>query len=371
MYVVQLLVVGLGILALVWRMNFVFRLQVLGWVLLNFVIFLRYGQSGQLEFYSNDQRHFVNVVETLVSGNFTREFEWWTSSVRIPFTVPATVFALTGINPALALKLTSLLFLLGTTHLVLGHTRATQRTDAFMIVYLTALGIIGVFFSSLAQRDTSLMYFTTLILVRHFSLAQAIAFGMLILLRPHLAAAIAIGLLCLAISELRRSAKGWSPFRAVLTIAMGSLVGYFLFSLGMYIQVGAAGYFGHSFGIRPVTRIFANYFGLQFLASPESTIELSIVDLLLARTLLSETILIPLLFTILVVVSRQASHQSRWILWSFSIYVGLVTNTDFNSFRQNLPLMPIMGLSALQMLREVQLAKESRELLRLHIGTSN
>ena len=350
MYVVQLLIVGLGILALVWRLNFVFRLQVLGWVLLNFVISLRYGQTGQLEFYSNDQRHFVNVVETLISGSFTTEVEWWVSSVRIPFTIPATVIALTGVNPALALKLTSLIFLLGTTHLVLGYGRTTQRTSTFMIVYLTALGVIGVFFSSLAQRETSLMFFTTLIFVKQIPQAQATGFVMLILLRPHLAVAIAVGSLCLWVSKSLRRDVNWTPFRAALTITSGSLIGYVLFSVGLQLREGIPGYFGHNFGIRPVTRIFANYFGLQFLASPESTIELSIFDLFLARILLSETIIIPLFFTILVVVSRRASHQSQWILWSFSIYVGLVTNTDFNSFRQNLPLMPTMGLGLLQMM---------------------
>jgi len=37
------------------------------------------------------------------------------------------------------------------------------------------------------------------------------------------------------------------------------------------------------------------------------------------------------------------------ITTSFSIYVGLVTNTDFNSFRQNIPFMPVMGLVILAM----------------------
>jgi hypothetical protein len=371
MYVVQLLIVGLGVFALVWRLNFVFRLQVLGWVLLNFIIFLRYGQTGQLEFYSNDQRHFVNVVETLISGSFTTEVEWWASSVRIPFTIPATVIALTGVNPALALKLISLIFLLGTTHLVLSYRGTTQRTSTFMIVYLTALGVIGVFFSSLAQRETSLMFFTTLIFVKQIPQAQATGFGMIILLRPHLAVAIAVGSLCLWVSKSLRRDVNWTPFRAALTITSGSLIGYVLFGVGLQLRDGIPGYFGHNFGIRPVTRIFSNYFGLQFLASPESTIELSIFDLFLARILLSETIIIPLFFTILVVVSRRASHQSQWILWSFSIYVGLVTNTDFNSFRQNLPLMPTMGLGLLQMMSGSQRSKSYSQSLRLRVGTSD
>ena len=31
-------------------------------------------------------------------------------------------------------------------------------------------------------------------------------------------------------------------------------------------------------------------------------------------------------------------------LASLAMYIGLVTNTDFNSFRQNIPFMAVMGI---------------------------
>jgi hypothetical protein len=123
------------------------------------------------------------------------------------------------------------------------------------------------------------------------------------------------------------------------------------------------GYFGHQFGLRPVARIFANFVGLQFLASSSTTIEFSIAQLLMARIPFSETIIIPILFTALTVAGRHITRRSKWILWSFSIYVGLVTNTDFNSFRQNLPFMPIMGLCIVgkfQALRQSKSPSSSR-----------
>jgi hypothetical protein len=128
-------------------------------------------------------------------------------------------------------------------------------------------------------------------------------------------------------------------------------------------ETNATEYFGHSFGVRPVTRILANFIGLQFLASSAASIEFSVAQLLMARIPLSETIVIPTLFTALTVVGRHITRRSKWILWSFSIYVGLVTNTDFNSFRQNLPFMPIMGLCIVgkfQALRQSNAPSSSR-----------
>ena len=351
MYVVQLLIVGLGILALVWRMNFVYRLQVLGWVLLNFVIFLRYGQSGQLEFYSNDQRHFFAVVESFLSGAVSADIDWWISSARIPFTLPAVLLASAGLDTALALKTTSLLFLLGLTQLVLQHARIRSLTGFVTLVFMTGIAFSGTFFSSLAQRETSMMFFTFLVFVGKSPALRGTSLLMLVLLRPHLAVAIGLGWLCTVLVQQSSRRRNWSPGRAATAIASGSVVGYLLFAMGFQFQTGISGVFGHQFGLRPVLRIASNYVGLQFLTAYDTTIEFTLVQLLLGRLLFSETILIPLAFTLLVLTSRDASPVMRWTLWSFAIYVGLVTNTDFNSFRQNVPLMPVMGFCVVNALQ--------------------
>jgi len=60
--------------------------------------------------------------------------------------------------------------------------------------------------------------------------------------------------------------------------------------------------------------------------------------------------LIPSLFTLRILTRPNSlNQQSMLIATSFAIYVGLVTNTDFNSLRQNIPFMPVMGLSILAM----------------------
>ena len=366
-YVVQLLIVGLGILALVWRLNFVYRLQVLGWVLLNFVILLRYGQSGQLEFYSNDQRIFVAVTDALASGMVVHEpLSWWISSARIPFTLPAVLLASAGLDTALALKTTSLLFILGLTQLVLQHARIRSLTGFATLVFMTGIAFSGTFFSSLAQRETSMMFFTFLVFVGKSPALRGTSLLMLVLLRPHLAVAIGLGWLCTVLVQQSSRRRNWSPGRAATAIASGSVVGYLLFAMGFQFQTGISGVFGHQFGLRPVLRIASNYVGLQFLTAYETTIEFTLVQLLLGRLLFSETILIPLAFTLLVLTSRDASPVMRWTMWSFAIYVGLVTNTDFNSFRQNVPLMPVMGfcvVNALQRWRALRVSDDKAKTL--------
>jgi len=47
------------------------------------------------------------------------------------------------------------------------------------------------------------------------------------------------------------------------------------------------------------------------------------------------------------------------VMWSFGIYVGIVANTDFNSFRQNVRFMPAMGLVALLAWQDHQLSRNS------------
>ncbi len=371
MYVVQLLIVGLGILALVWRMNFVYRLQVLGWVLLNFVILLRYGQSGQLEFYSNDQRHFFTVVESFLSGAVSADIDWWISSARIPFTLPAVLLASAGLDTALALKTTSLLFLLGLTQLVLQHARIRSLTGFATLVFMTGIPFSGTFFSSLAQRETSMMFFTFLVFVGKSPALRGTSLLMLVLLRPHLAVAIGFGWLCTLLTQQSSRRRNWSPGRAATAIASGSVIGYLLFTVGFQYQTGTSGVFGHQFGLRPVLRIASNYVGLQFLTAYDTTIEFTLVQLLLGRLLFSETILIPLAFTLLVLTSRDASPVMRWTLWSFAIYVGLVTNTDFNSFRQNVPFMSVMGFCVVNALQRRRALRISDNKARTLVETSD
>lgn len=353
LYVIQLVVIS-AVLFVVFRdEQRVMRLQLLAWLVLTTLIRIRYGLVEQANFYSNDQRYYVSVVEAIVFDGVPLDVDWWLSASRIPYTMPAALLTLTGIAPILALKTVSLIYLLLTTRLLLTKIQGLNLRGSLGAVYIMAVGGIGIFFSSLALRETSMMFFVAVVFTTSSLSSRLMALTMLTLLRPHLATAILIGYLIVFVLR-RNKARNckWSPIHAVYAMVLGPVIGYVLFSLGFQYQTGIANVFGHSFGLRPVARIASNFVGLQFLTSYAESLEFSLSNLLLARLIFSETILIPLLLTTVALSTRRLGQLGQWTLWSFAIYVGLVTNTEFNSFRQNVPLMPIMGFVVFQYVQQ-------------------
>ena len=323
------------------------QLQIIGWMFLVSVIILRFGMFEQQNFYSNDQRYHVRLIEGIFSVGLPLDLDWWLSAGRVPYVLPASVVAAVGIHPLLALKTVSLLALLVVTALVRRLIPATTLSQTLAVTYFTATASIGIFFSALGLRDTSMMLFVLWFFVGSSTVAKLSALLCVVLLRPHLAAALGTGaLVALVYGMLHRKSKH-TPLSNTFSITFAPFLGYHIYSLGLQFQDGPSGEYGHRWGILPVIRIASNYVGLQFLTVRESTVEFSITSLLLLRLFLSETIIIPLLFTIVVILTRRHSLLMQSVMWSFGIYVGIVTNTDFNSFRQNIPFMPVMGLVVL------------------------
>jgi hypothetical protein len=154
----------------------------------------------------------------------------------------------------------------------------------------------------------------------------------------------------------RRRQLGFS--HVPILLVGGITVGYTLFFLrfnsaqgngfGREIQTP----FNGNFGIKETSQVASNFAGLQFLTSHEAFVRLSISDLLFLRILFSETVLIPLGFTIaFILFGNSLNRRHRFTVLAFCVYIGIVTNTDFNSFRQNIPLMPLMGMVILDFLR--------------------
>jgi hypothetical protein len=342
-YIIQLLLVTLAVTAVVWPIGKLARLQVLAWSILVAGIYMRYGYLDQLVFYSNDQQHHAGLVDRLLAEGIPTSPQWWLVSGRIPFVLPATLLAIAGINTALALKTVSLVSYLYLSHLLLSTVGSAHHTRAMWRVYICSLGVVGVFFASLALRETTIMLSAALFVLHRSPSVRIVSFVCLVLLRPHLAAAFLIGWV---IADVLRALgqRRWTPFRAALSVIIGSYLGYLLFSFGLSIGFGQSGTVQHQWGREPIQRIASNFVGLQFLAAPESSVPLSLTSLTRLRVLMSETIVIPLLFISTCLVSSRLSHLGRIVLWSFAIYVGLVTNTEFNSFRQNIAFMPLMGV---------------------------
>ena len=350
MYYLQVLLI-MGCLLVLFRRDSVFlQIQILVWSIGVCFITWRFGIDDQLNFYSNDQSFYTTVVEELSTARFTPDLDWWISSAKLPFTIPAAIFAALGVHPGLALKTVSLLCLLILTKLVLREHEPNRPTQTITLLFLTACGGIGMFYSLLALRETMLMMLVTYFVLSAVPQRKLLSILLIFLLRPHLAAALVVAAL-VDILIHRHQRRDSINSIGVLGLAVGGTVlGYLLYSVGVaQTQTGEWQTYGHSWGIPVVTRIISNYFGLQFLTARSETVEFSLQSLLVLRVILAETIMIPSLFTILMLTRPySSSRHSRFVLLAFSIYVGLVTTTDFNSFRQNIPFMSVMGLVVLQ-----------------------
>jgi hypothetical protein len=98
------------------------------------------------------------------------------------------------------------------------------------------------------------------------------------------------------------------------------------------------------------SRLAINFVGLQFLALNDENgliVARSTFSLLLSRIVFFDTILIPILF--LKPAITRISFQTKekvLVLTSFLFFYGVVSQTSFNSTRQNIPFLACMGVLA-------------------------
>ena len=344
LYIAQVVLLGGAALLLLAQSSLILRLQVIVWMIGVTFLALRFGLTEQLIFYSNDQKYYVNIVEQISLSNVILDLDWLLSYSKIPYTLPAGILAAIGIAPSLALKTISLLCLLLLTRLILDTCQPQTVRATLLTVFFAACGGVGLFYSILALRETMMMLFATYFFVSKVPTTRVIALGMLLLLRPHLAAALLVGALFVQVWESLRNHRRESTVSVAVLAVLSVVGGYLLYMFGLWWQSRLVGV-GHQWGIAAATRAASNFVGLQFLTARSETVEFSLASLLALRILLPETILIPLGF-MLVLLLRPAVTTTigRTALVSLAMYVGLVTNTEFNSFRQNIPFMAVMGI---------------------------
>jgi hypothetical protein len=343
LYTVQTLVIGVVILLLLRKSSVILQLQVIVWTIGVIALVHRFGITEQLNFYSNDQQFYVYETDNFSLWSIPPDIEWWIR-VKVPYVLPASVLAGTGIDPSLALKTVSLICLLLVTRLVLSEVRQTTIQQTLIRVFFTACGGIGMLYSILALRETMMMMLVTYFCISRAPAVRLATLVLLLFLRPHLAAALGLAVLVVLLWEKLRRQK--ESTRSVALLTLGSLAaGEVLYSVGIWWQFRLNAALGDDWGITVATRIASNFLGLQFLAVPRETVEFSIVSLFLLRVILAETILIPALFTAAVLLRpERVTTQVRLILVTLCLYVSLASNTDFSSFRQNIPLMVVMGM---------------------------
>jgi hypothetical protein len=148
-----------------------------------------------------------------------------------------------------------------------------------------------------------------------------------------------------------RGKRGFGAAESPMLISFGVILGTTLFSWGVGGAAQVRTPFSGGWGIAQAVRVASNFVGLQFLTVREETVEFSIARLIFLRIVLNETIVIPVAFiAICLFASRWLNDRDRFVLLAFTIYASVVVGTDFNSFRQNIPFMPLMGLTIVRYL---------------------
>lgn len=308
-------------------------------------IFWRYGSFGQLNFYQNDQRFHWTIVHQVLSTDFALTFNKL-NSLRAPYTLPAFLLSKIGFDPTLSLKFVSLCCTLGNFMLI--DRFLSLRKYKFLVFYFWILaGPISVFFSLLALRETMMLLCVTQIFIGSSHGGRITSLLVLLVLRPHLAAAIVFGLVWGWIFGRRK--LRWHLITTLATAILPVYLGTLAFVLGGQFVSGTPIELAHGFFLRnEIIQIFSAFAGLQFLTVAYQTVEFSTTSLLIIRLIFPEIVMIPLLFAACSILPSQTFPRLKLsVLATFVFFTSISSGTEFLSVRQSLPMMSIMGLAVI------------------------
>jgi len=315
------------------------------WVVAVIVIYARY-KTDQIYFYSNDQEYHLLLMRYYIPveglGFGFKELTNW----RYPVILPAYFLSKVGFDPILANKFIHFLYLIATYKSGQRFLAQHKIRPQWWHVALFC-GPLLIFMSALALRDLAIAFF-----VMSFFLERNPAYRVLgligtLLLRPHLAVAVVVGSL---ISFLFKNLKikyfipGIALF-TVLTYTFGSYMYFVGATVKEKIPLRAPTEIFTQFKF---TRFAANFFGLQFLTLDDTVVAASVPVLFLSRLVFFDTLLTPLIFLIVLFMPLAKWNQLRTsVFFTFVFFYGLVSQTDWNSSRQNMPFFVMMGLVAI------------------------
>lgn len=327
------------------KLSFLILAIPLVWFIGVSVIYWRYGPIGQWAFYQNDQYFHWRVVNQLLVNEFNMTFDRL-NFLRVPYTAPAFLLSVVGIDSTLALKYVSLICAMSSASMVEGVVRKANGRFLIRHIWITALPIT-VFFSLLALRETMMLMCVTHLFLGKSHPRRALSLLVLVILRPHLAAAIVFGL-CWG-WLFSRFQERWYLGSVLTTAVLPIYLGTIGFSIGNYIiyQLPLQLY-QELFLKNQVIQIFSAFAGLQFLTVDVQTVEYTTRSLLFIRVLFPEIILAPLVFSVsCFFLSPRTTRLKISVLATFVFFMAVSSGTEYLSVRQSLPLMPIMGVAAL------------------------
>lgn len=308
-------------------------------------IYWRYGPVGQWSFYQNDQYFHWRVIDQLLVEEFNLTFDRL-NFLRVPYTGPAYLLSIVGIDPTLALKYVSLVCVLGCVSMTEDVIHKMVGRLPISYVWIAAVPI-SVFFSLLALRETMMLMCVTHIFLGRSHPGRALSLLVLVILRPHLGAAVVFGL-CWGWLFSRLQDRLYLVLvlmTAVLPIYLGTIG----FSIGNYViyQLPLQLY-QDLFLQNQIIQIFSAFAGLQFLTVDVQTVEYTTRSLLLIRMLFPEIVFAPLAFIASCFFSTPRTTRLKLsVLATFVFFMAVSSGTEYLSVRQSLPMMPIMGVAAI------------------------
>jgi hypothetical protein len=345
-YSCQAILLGLALL-LIARQNSKFSnysiLYVFVWTVSVIAIRLKYGVD-QVNFYSSDQQTQLEMYERLLINGLLLSPQQFVAD-RYLIIVPVRIFDIFGIEPILATK-----FLQAVCLLLLYRVcvKFLEQNDLRVRLYhaIFFVGPLFIFLSTLGLRDLEIALATTYFFLGQNTYLKQFSLLVLLPLRPHLAVSLAFGWLFIKIFKKFNFRRIYVALIVVTFIAF--TVGGYGFIIGRNIRDGNAIVAPQIFDQDPWWRFFSNLVGLQFLAFDDRTVNLSVVNLLSLRLIFIDSFLIPICFVITLLSQKLEFSLNRiQVFLSFTFFLGLAAQTDFNSTRQNLPFLSTMGVLAL------------------------
>jgi hypothetical protein len=308
-------------------------------------IYARYGED-QVLFYSNDQQFHRQVIEYYLPEEGFQLSAF--IGLRYLLTIPVYLISLIGFNAMLVIKFFQLLSLLE-----IYRTSKRFFTSSQIVIkpWHTVLfaGPIMILMSLLALRDLLLALCVIKFVFGTSSKQKALGLTFAFLLRPHLGVALIIGAL---IAHFFIRLK---PRLKLLNLCLISLFTYVFGSItywfGSFVQRGTEIKQPENlFTQLKFTRLFANFFGLQFLTlrgGDDTVVALPNTFLLVSRLIFMDTFLIPMIFLYALFAHiKFLTYQKVSIFLSFVFFYGVVSQTTYNSTRQNIPFLACMGVLA-------------------------
>ena len=313
------------------------------WVLAVVVIRFIYGVD-HASFYSSDQGTQIVLLDQFIDQGVSLSLDRFIGG-RYIVVAPVWLLNTIGFDSLLAFKFFQALSLLFTYRVCSDFIRS-QGIQIKLWHAILFSGPLFIFLSALGLRDLQIVLCVSYFYLGQVPLLRFVALGVSGLLRPHLTVALIFA--WLVGQWLKRHPLKRAPLALIAITIVTFVVGGFGFALGGLFKYKNNYVSPKLFTQEAWWRFFANLLGLQFLTFGKDVVRLTVTQLLALRLFFVDTFMIPILFLYTMLNNKLAYSALRIeVFIAFVFFLGLVSQTNFNSSRQNLPFLSIMGVLAL------------------------